>query len=62
MIALVALRAFIYQGKSYREGQAFDIEPVHAAILNRQRHARLLEPGQPKPKRQYRRRDMVAEA
>ena len=61
-IALIALKPFDHRGTHYRTGERFEAEPVTAAILTRKRDARFAEADVPKPKRTYRRRDLVAES
>jgi len=62
-IALIALKPFDHRGTHYRTGERFESEPVTAAILTRKRDARFAtEADVPKPKRAYRRRDLVAES
>lgn len=70
-IGLIARRRFEWQGRTFAEGEALTSAPLEAVILINRRDARL-DPRQPtpvaptpskapKPKRTYKRRDLVAE-
>jgi hypothetical protein len=68
MQKLIAEKAVYYAGRTRRKGEVFDALPAHAALLLRTRQVRawkaeeVAEPTVTKPRRQYRRRDMRAEA
>ena len=68
MTQLIADKLVFYAGRTRRKGEVFTATPAHAALLLKTRSVRVYEsaaetaPTVAKPRRQYRRRDMRAEA
>jgi hypothetical protein len=66
MTNLIAEKTFFYGGKTRRKGDEFAATDAHALMLLRTRQASLNAAPEAasvtKPRRQYRRRDMRAEA
>lgn len=63
-VALIATQAYPYAGKSLKAGEAFDASEHDAALLILLGRASKVETTDdpPKPKRTYRRRDLVPDA
>lgn len=57
---LIADKPTDYAGKRYRTGQRFQVENRHVGIFTTLGNAHI-EPPPEKPRRKYKRRDMVAE-
>lgn len=70
MTKLIAEKAVFYAGRTRRKGEVFEATRPHAALLLKTRQVRAhaepeavpAEPVAARPRRQYRRRDMRAEA
>lgn len=71
-VTVLAIRDFLYQDRMIRSGEWCDMPPVEAAVQKRRGHVSLTrqmaaepaaasEPA-PRRRRQYKRRDLVAEA
>lgn len=68
MTQLIAQSPVFYAGRTRRKGEVFEASEAHAALLLKTRQVRAVQEAMDppatvaKPRRQYRRRDMRAEA
>ena len=61
MPTLVAVQPFTYANRSLNVGDTFEASDMHAALLKLVGRAKDAQTEEPRPKRQYRRRDLTAE-